>query len=362
MTQPAPGSLELLDQQDQRAIRREDRTADDITRPLRQLQRELAQELTRLYAVTVGNLEERPTEDQSLLLRAAVATLLARFAVRAAQLLLEIVSALLAAAQRAIRFGTRLAEQWLGAQVDRLPYLDPAIAQAVTDLQQRAATDLAQAQAFAQHMQVRRHGDLLTVAAKANQAGNRVDRAARWVFNRGANRGVELVAEQIGAQKLWIAERDACLACLAYSGMTVGAAELFPAGRTFGDPSSAPKFPMAGPPLHPNCRCRLQVWLGSEEGVGPVEVPEALRREAQRTVARGWSEYASEPARLRAASRLVQAGATLLPRSVIDSAQQAVVAGTFQERRLGDLLPARRTVPRVQRVPPWGRPHIQRAR
>jgi hypothetical protein len=91
-------------------------------------------------------------------------------------------------------------------------------------------------------------------------------------------------------------------------------------------------------------------------------MPEALRREAQRSVARGWSEYASEPARLRAASRLVQQGATLLPKSVIETARDAVLARTFAERRLSDLRPVRGRVPRIQRVPPWGRPHIQRAR
>lgn len=359
MTQP--GSLELLDRQDRRAIARENRIADDITRPLRDVQRELQQELTRLYARTVGSLDEPPTADQSLLLRAAVAALILRAAERAAELLIGIVDALVEAAQKAIEYGVRLAEQFLGFAVDQLTYTDPALTDAVVAMRELARQDLAAAVAYAQQAPIRSHGDLVAIGAKGNQLANRVDRTARWMFNRGANRGVELIADQLGAEKLWIAERDACLTCLAYSGDTVGALELFPAGKTYGDRSTV-RWPIPGPPAHPNCRCRLQVWLGSEEGVGPVEMPEALRREAQRTVARGWSEYASEPARLRAASRLIQQGATLLPRSVVDRARSAVVAGGFERVKLADLRPVRGRVPRIQRVPPWGRPHIQRAR
>jgi hypothetical protein len=359
MTQP--GSLELLDRQDRRAIRREDRLADQITAPLRQLNTELQRELTRLYVTTVGNLDDRPTDDQSLLLRAAVASLLARFATEAIRLMVEAVAALIQAATDSVDFGLRLAEEWLGRHVDAVPYLDAGMQQALADLRARAQQDLAAAQAMAHNGPLRRHSDLVALAAMANKAANRVDNTARWLTNRGGNHGVDLVALQLDAEKLWIAERDACLTCLAYSGHTVEAMGEFPAGLTFGDKSTV-RWPIPGPPAHPNCRCRLQVWLGSEEGVGPVEMPEALRREAQRSVARGWSEYASEPARLRAASRLVQQGATLLPKSVIETARDAVLARTFAERRLSDLRPVRGRVPRIQRVPPWGRPHIQRAR
>lgn len=359
MTQP--GSLALLDAQDLRAIRRENRTADTVAAPLRQLQQQLTRDLTAAYLTTVGSLDQRPTEDQSLLLRAAATALMVEFIARAMEAVTRVIQALTDAALAAVDFGARLAEQWLGQPVDQLNHLDPGMAQAIADLRQRAGTDLADAAAFAQNMPMRSHGDMLAVAGKANRATTRSDQTARWVFNRGANRGVELVALQLGAEKLWIAERDACLTCLAYSGDTAGATELFPAGKTYGDKSTV-RWPIPGPPAHPNCRCRLQVWLGSEAEVGPVEMPEALRREAQRTVARGWSEYASEPARVRAATRLLGQGATLLPRSVLDRARMAVAAGRFREPKLADLRPVRGRVPRVQRVPPWGRPHIQRAR
>ncbi len=135
-----------------------------------------------------------------------------------------------------------------------------------------------------------------------------------------------------GLRVVWVAERDACLVCLALSGHVsdpnqgVG----FDEDATFGPhrptPVWPPGMPLMAPPRHPNCRCRLRIISASN-----VLVPEALRREAERSVARGWSGYDSKRARLHAADRLI-AHANRLPRSVQERAARDVARGRFSDR------------------------------
>jgi hypothetical protein len=56
-----------------------------------------------------------------------------------------------------------------------------------------------------------------------------------------------------------------------------------------------------------------------------------LKREAQRSVARGFSGYDSKPARLRAADRLLR-HPTLLPKTVVERARRDVKRGAFSNR------------------------------
>jgi hypothetical protein len=100
---------------------------------------------------------------------------------------------------------------------------------------------------------------------------------------------------------------------------------------TFGQPGSAPTvwppgMPLMGPPRHPNCRCRLRIIAADN-----TMVPEALRREAERSVARGWSGHDSRRSRLAAADRLVR-HANRLPRTVNERAAKNVAAGSFSTR------------------------------
>ena len=182
---------------------------------------------------------------------------------------------------------------------------------------------------------------LLAALSQARKGQTRVEASAAWVVERGVSTGSGAVAEEIGAHKLWIAERNACLTCLAYAGEVVQ--QTFPAGRTFGRKSTVHKA-IPGPPAHPHCRCTITPWTpddvdrsgvtGVEYGAGRreraarVDLPAALKREARRSVVKGWSDHDSTKQRLAAAERLLVRGARL-PKSVEQTAHNAVRRGTF---------------------------------
>lgn len=135
-----------------------------------------------------------------------------------------------------------------------------------------------------------------------------------------------------GLRVVWVAERDACLVCLALSGHVSdpNAGVGFDEDATFGPhrptPVWPPGMPLMAPPRHPSCRCRLRIITADN-----VLVPEALRREAERSVARGWSGYDSRRARLKAADHLISR-ANRLPRSVQERAAKDVARGHFSDR------------------------------
>jgi len=172
---------------------------------------------------------------------------------------------------------------------------------------------------------LRRYSDVTAMVAKAQQAVNQVESTARWVANRAVNEGARATAEAADAPVLWLAERDACLTCLAYAGHLAEPGQPFPAGLSFGD-SSTVTDPIDGPPAHPNCRCRLQPWFGTEPQFG-IQLPQALQREAQRSVLMGASDYASRLAKLRAADRLLKTSLSGLSDTVKIRARRAVRAG-----------------------------------
>jgi len=142
-----------------------------------------------------------------------------------------------------------------------------------------------------------------------------------------------VAAQELGLSLVWVAERNACLNCLAYSGRVIAPGQLFPAGLTYGDHPLKPYGPLAGPPLHPNCRCQLDAT-----SLAPGELDIGLAREAARSVARGLTDHASTPARFRAVDRLVSRtpgipdGAALLPRSVLDRARRNLRDQEFRFR------------------------------
>lgn len=170
---------------------------------------------------------------------------------------------------------------------------------------------------------------LFSILTGLNAMMLEINRSVTTMVNASASLGAVHVAREVGGQLMWVSERGACLHCLAYAGQVVDPGENFKGGRTFGDKPLS-EAPLSGPPLHPYCRCRLSVWLGSREGVGPTEAPAALQREAYRTVLRGWSPYASEPARLRAADRLIEKVESQMPKSVIKVARDAIKNGEFK--------------------------------
>ncbi|HWB36092.1 MAG TPA: hypothetical protein VHA75_08715 [Rugosimonospora sp.] len=208
--------------------------------------------------------------------------------------------------------------------------LSPELLAAIRDVDINAAQDLREAVLAAQVLPVDSYPRVVTVTAKASGAVRRVEATTRWVANKAVNEGSAAVAEAHGVSRILVTEVGACLTCLAYAGHVVGPGELFPAGLTFGDYSTV-KEPFTAPPLHPHCRCHAEPYLGHSPSFG-VSLPNTLQREALRQVALGRSQYASEPARVRAADRLLHTP-TSLPDIVKIRARRAVQAGRFPRRQ-----------------------------
>lgn len=189
-----------------------------------------------------------------------------------------------------------------------------------------AVARLADAADLARKLPLKDRAELEAVLAQAVRAVNQSEGTARWVANRAVSMGTAAVARRDGARLVWVPERDACLHCLAYAGWVVEPGQSFPVGLSYADKPLKPFGDLIYPPLHPNCRCQVDLTYLP---VGRSEV--ALAREAERSVARGLSNHATEPAALRAADRLFRSP-TLLPRSVRERARRDVAAGKFTPR------------------------------
>jgi len=228
-------------------------------------------------------------------------------------------------------------------------FSDRLVDRAVKNTQETVSRRYQQADRVLSVVRGTNHGDLMTGIAVANQAVTSIERTARWVVNRESNNGVRKVSTALDADLMWVAERDACLACIAYSGVRAAAGQAFPPDLTYGTKPITP-WPdgiLELPPLHPNCRCRVTPWLGHDvAGALDASVPgwaegresaavalsDALKREAQRSVLKGWS-LESEPnaLRIRAADQLLKRGVNL-PKSVQETARRAVIRNQFASR------------------------------
>lgn len=182
--------------------------------------------------------------------------------------------------------------------------------------------------------------DQLTVAlAPAHAAAADVDRDVRTAVNTAVNLASHDAAVEHDTDLLWESLSDACVVCLALSGTVVGHDEDFPADATFGDKPTEwwqdPDEPgPLRPPRHLRCRCKAVPYLGHAGPPGSLTLPQALKREAQRSILRGFSlPSESESVRVRAADRLLKRG-TSLPKSVRAYARRAVEQGRFPTRTL----------------------------
>lgn len=151
--------------------------------------------------------------------------------------------------------------------------------------------------------------------------------SVRATVTTQVNAAANTASEQVGAAAdlpmVWEAERDACVHCLALAGEVVQPGKAFPlvsygiVPKSFGTISK--------PPRHPNCRCRLAV-------LADQAYADALRREAQRSVLRGFSLPSERPAvRVEAAKRLLADG-VMAPKSVKAYARDAIKNGKFPTR------------------------------
>lgn len=166
--------------------------------------------------------------------------------------------------------------------------------------------------------------DPLVALSKVFEASNTLNRAVTTIIGQAGNAGTTAVADKAGRPTVWVAETNACVTCLAYSGTVAKPGKSFPAGRTYGARSTMNEA-KPYPPAHPHCRCTV-------EPLNDASYAEALRREADRSVLRGFS-LSSESMKVRvdAAERLLARDVDA-PKSVIAYAQRAVRAGEFSTR------------------------------
>ena len=171
--------------------------------------------------------------------------------------------------------------------------------------------------------------DAITAMSFVKQITTHAERTTSYVVNEAAQDSVSQVSYgTYRVVSVWVAERNACLHCLAYSGeVDVGSGYL--SGLSYGRNPLDTVGPVLRPPLHPNCRCRQ--WLYATEDVGSAVT--SLKREAARSVLRGWSGPSeSNTVRINAAKDLLANGTTL-PKSVQDYARRAVERGEFERGR-----------------------------
>jgi len=153
---------------------------------------------------------------------------------------------------------------------------------------------------------------------------NAIKARATDVVNRAGNEGVTSIADERGQPTVWVAETNACVVCLAYSGVVVKPGDSFPGGLTYGAKSYFPNA-IETPPRHANCRCQVELLVSQEYA-------DALRREADRSVLRGFSlESESMGTRIDAADRLIGKSVSA-PKSVVAYSKRAVKAGRFPDR------------------------------
>lgn len=143
---------------------------------------------------------------------------------------------------------------------------------------------------------------------------------------------------------IWVAERDACVRCLAYAGLYVTPAtgQLFPGGRTWGPQWKSvigrPDFRGPGwreaddgehEGSHPHCRCELRVVRRTNVNA----LATGLKREAARSAAKGWARPTEgDTVRVAAAKHVLAVKATL-PQSVVAEARRRLhTPKTFARR------------------------------
>lgn len=228
---------------------------------------------------------------------------------------------LAAAVGAAWNLGVLDAEKVIGeGPVKGIPGTPPnALVAAARESEKAIAAELAKARKLA-----RAGADVATALAPVFNASNIMARDVTTLVNHAGNKGTAAVADAVGLSTVWVAETNACVECLAYSGRVSKPGKPFPGGLTYGAKSYHPE-PVDVPPRHPRCRCTIEPLVSSEYA-------DALRREADRSVLRGFS-LESEPMRVRvdAADRLLERGVDA-PKSVKAYARRAVKAGEFGTR------------------------------
>lgn len=208
--------------------------------------------------------------------------------------------------------------------------LDQELWNAIENIDPAAQAILDEADRLADALDLAEEDNVIQVTAKLTSSTKNTQGQTRWATNRAVNQGISDTAKASGVRLLWASERNACLKCLAYSGLAVTPPGVFPAGLTLGTGKST-LGAIPYPPLHRYCRCRVRPYAGPDATEKGTDEASGLQREAMRTVARGWSDYASQPERLRAVDLLLQRGFQL-PKTVLARAARDLKRGRFNQR------------------------------
>ena len=162
---------------------------------------------------------------------------------------------------------------------------------------------------------------MASLIAHRNSAAGRITESV----NQAANEAITRTSDAAGVPTVWIAERNACVECLAYSGQVSEVGGSYPNGLTYGRKAYSAGYGLMHPPKHRHCRCDQEPLLSREYAA-------ALRREADRSVLRGFSlEGEGMGTRVDAAKRLLSDGVTA-PKSVKAFGASAVKRGRFNNR------------------------------
>jgi hypothetical protein len=169
--------------------------------------------------------------------------------------------------------------------------------------------------------------------AAVASASSILESTARTIYNTELNAGIAATAVKVGAKLLWVAERDACVTCLALSGHIIDAGDAFDQTLTFG----AKAYPVRAwadgelvevelehPPRHPRCRCRVTLWFG-HDAAGALEVTHDWAEARREAVASG--DQAAVIAADRAVAAARASAATDLPTALRREAERSVLLG-----------------------------------
>lgn len=238
---------------------------------------------------------------------------------------------------RALLLGRRHADEQLGERPEPDPLdvpdveLPPELEDALAGVQAAFQQQLGRTRVLLESAQT--PDDIDLALGSAARIESRVEAGVTTAVHQAVNEGTSQRAEELEARRVWLAERDACLHCLAYAGQQPRRDGTFPQDLTFADRPLKPwQTPLRAPPRHPHCRCQIVAWNGVDSGGAGLNFPESLQREARRSVIKGWAlPSESDSARQRAAQRLLLAGAGL-PATVEARARAAIRSGRFRTR------------------------------
>lgn len=162
---------------------------------------------------------------------------------------------------------------------------------------------------------------VLTAVAPLLQNPAKAEAAVTWAVNNASNSAVSKLSLKMGETMVWIGERNGCIHCTAYNGVR-STKTGFPKDLTFGAKPLKQTGTLPHPPLHPHCRCTVEPGITDEYA-------DALKREAVRSVLRGYKmDSESEKVRIEAAKRLLNKD-PVAPASVKKYAQRAIKKGEF---------------------------------